>query len=603
MKHKIRTAHGTSKGFISPSPEMAGSGQGSGHGPASNHVQSVPMITSLSRMMKGCTMVDPTGMKKNKQHAVGWIDNVTLKESYHPTVTYKQMLISITTTCLLWRRLIRLTGGDLAPIKCAVYMVLWQFTYMNTVPYCVTTKDYPGHIIFPADEDPKKSIKIKRKNFKTSERITGLGFNPESNMTAEYEYRILEMQDLAMYMNRVVFFQNECTTIYHSRWQSRISFYLPLTTFTFSQCKRLQGAMYAALLPQMGYNRHLPKVVRHGPKHLGGSGLIHMFTEQGIKHIQHFTGTIRQSSALSEILQITFSNYQLHLGISTFFLNTNIKYCPHHIQGRIAFLWKFSNQYNITFHCPKIWTPPLTHSNDINLMDKITKVLNIASSSVNTFNACREYLQIINLSDIISKNGREIRRDILYPPTIYYPRSPLNWPYQPRPSPEAWAIWRNLLSHHFCCNDSFYLRFKIGTKNLSPPREIKPYNDFRSIIATLPAANRQALQHINFTNEAIPKIYKTLLTTTSYSASDGSVLRNEGSYGFIITTRDEKWKIKGMGLVPLTTTDQYPQRAEFYGGFAMASLLKAFYLWGGQKPLNLRTWIDNEAVTKNNSIT
>ena len=109
------------------------------------------------------------------------------------------------------------------------------------------------------------------------------------------------------------------------------------------------------------------------------------------------------------------------------------------------------------------------------------------------------------------------------------------------------------------------------------------------------------MQHIKFTTEAIPKIYETLLTTNSFSASDGSVLRNEGSYGYIITTRDERWKIEGMGLVPLTTTDQYPQRAEFYGGFALASLLKVFYIWGGRKPLSLRTWIDNEAVTTNNS--
>lgn len=106
MKHKIRTAHGLSKGFISPIPEMAGSGQGFGHGPASNHVQSVPMINSLSRMTQGSFMTDPTGSRTNKQHAVGWIDDVTLKESYHPIITYKQMLISIATMCILWRRLI-----------------------------------------------------------------------------------------------------------------------------------------------------------------------------------------------------------------------------------------------------------------------------------------------------------------------------------------------------------------------------------------------------------------------------------------------------------------------------------------------------------------
>ena len=410
----------------------------------------------------------------------------------------------------------------------------------------------------------------------------------------------MEMQELATHMNRGFFFHHECTTIYHSRWQSRISFYLPLTTFSFSQCERLQGIMYAALLPQMGYNRHIPKVVRHGPKHLGGAGLIHMYTEQGIKHLQHFLGTIRQSSALYDILQITFSNYQLHLGISKFFLNTEISECPHHIPGRIAFLWCFSNQHKITFQCPSIWTPSLKFKNYINLMDRITSGKGIASSSVNTFNACLEYLQILNLSEIISNNGREIRSDILYPPTIYYPKSPLQWSHQRRLSPEAWEIWRNLLSHYFCCKDSFFLCQPIGDI-LSPPPPFLTYrHDLRSIIATLPAANRQALQHLTFHNEAIPNLHQSLLQATSFSASDGSVLRKEGSYGYIITTRDEKWKIEGMGLVPPPTTDQYPQRAKFYGGFALASLLKAFYIWGGRKPLQLHTWIDNDAVISSN---
>lgn len=64
----------------------------------------------------------------------------------------------------------------------------------------------------------------------------------------------------------------------------------------------------------------------------------------------------------------------------------------------------------------------------------------------------------------------------------------------------------------------------------------------------------------------------------------------------------QKWKIKRIGLVPPTTTYQFPQRAEFYGGFAIASLLKSFYIWGGYKPLQLWTWINNEVVFSSNKL-
>lgn len=462
MEHRVRTVHGDSKKCIHPSIEIAGSGQGSGHGTASNHVQSVPMIKSLSRMTKRCSMTDPTGTRKNKQHVVGWIDDVTIKENYPPHITYQQMLSSITLTCLIWRRLIRLTGGDLAAHKCVVYTVYWHFTCMNTIPYCTTTRENPGEVTFQDDDNPTKMIVIPRKNPKKSEHITGLRFNPLSKMKEELTYRQQEMTKLAMRMNRGSFNRPETTMIYNSRWQSRISFYLPLTTFTHSQCERLQAIMYAAMLPQMGYKRHIPRVIRHGPKHLVGSGMIHMYTEQGTKHLQHFLGTIRQGRELSDILQITYSNYQLHLGISIFFLNTSIMKCPHHVQGRIAFLWDFCNQHNITFNCPTIWTPTFSTHNDCNLMDTLTNVRDIAEDSIKTFNACRIYLQVINLSDITTPNGLAIRPEILEPPINYYPRSTLTWPYQKRPTSEAWVIWKTLLIYYFCKETGPYLRYPVG---------------------------------------------------------------------------------------------------------------------------------------------
>ena len=112
------------------------------------------------------------------------------------------------------------------------------------------------HWTFVGDDDPNLTIQLQRKDVKQSERITGLRFNPEAIMNAEYEYRTSEMQQLSRCMNRGNFTRHECTTIYHSRWQSRISFYLPLTTFSFSQCERLQGIMYLELLPQMIYLSH-----------------------------------------------------------------------------------------------------------------------------------------------------------------------------------------------------------------------------------------------------------------------------------------------------------------------------------------------------------
>ena len=102
---------------------------------------------------------------------------------------------------------------------------------------------------------------------------------------------------------------------------SLLDFFLPINTFTERQCDKLQVLIYDALLPKLGYNRHIPLTVRYGPIHLGGVGLINAFTEQMVKHIQFLVGTIRQSSELSLSITISLSLFQLNVGSNQLFLN------------------------------------------------------------------------------------------------------------------------------------------------------------------------------------------------------------------------------------------------------------------------------------------
>ena len=196
MSHTVRTSNGDSTNKILPDPQMGGIGQGSGGGPPCNHVQTIPMINTLGKLTRGCTMFDPTRKRCNKQHVVGWVDDNTNKESYAYATDYRVILASITLTCQIWRRLIRITGGDLAAHKCVFFLVTWKFTCMNTIPYIATKSETPGIISFPADEDNKKLIKIDRKDPGESERIVGLRFNPKGTMRAEFDHRMTETGEL-----------------------------------------------------------------------------------------------------------------------------------------------------------------------------------------------------------------------------------------------------------------------------------------------------------------------------------------------------------------------------------------------------------------------
>ena len=407
------------------------------------------------------------------------------------------------------------------------------------------------------------------------------------------------------------------TLVYQSRWQSRISFYLPLTSFTKQECEHLMAAIYPAMLSKMGYNCHIPKVVRYGPKRYGGAGMIHMYTEQGLKHLQHLLGNLRQQHELSDIIKITFSNYQFHLGIETFFLNTDITKFPYHVTGRIAFLWDFCNQYNITFNFPEVWLPSSNIEHDRNLMDVFTNIKKLSSHNLQIIHACCLYLQVTYLSDIVTPDGLSIREDILSPPSTYEPNykpsSILEWPYQIRPTKEAFETWRRMLLYYFCVQPDSYirrpnqtsttLRYPLRLKRISNPLPTISPKFFGDIIATLPQPNRDSLQYLEYKEDVIKHLYSSLLCGKLCGASDGLV-KKYGSYGFLLCDTDEEFHLNGMGLVPRTTTQTTSQRAEFYRGLALASLLKALWIWGGRTDviLELPVWIDNQHVIDTNPI-
>lgn len=277
MQHRIRTAHGDSKEAIQPEPlKIGGVGQGNRAGVMNNHIQSIALIEAMSKLMKGATMRDPTGTTEVIQHICGWIDDCTNTESFDPLDTAAEILNTMSNSCKIWRRLVRITGGDLSLHKCVTYIVMWKFTNDNTKARMVSQEELPGKVSFLTDDDPPTKIELKSKDHWEAERITGIRFTPSAAMNKEFKYRQTESLHLARNITNRHFNGHDANMIYHSRWQSRISFYLPMTKFSHTQCQKLQIPIYAALLPKFGYNRHLPLEVQHAPRSHGGSGFIHM---------------------------------------------------------------------------------------------------------------------------------------------------------------------------------------------------------------------------------------------------------------------------------------------------------------------------------------
>ena len=77
---------------------------------------------------------------------------------------------------------------------------------------------------------------------------------------------------------------------------------------------------YAAMLPKMGFNQHLPKTIRYGPKKYNGKGLTHLSIHQHAKHLEIFVSHLRYQTHLGKILRMQMDKMQLFLGTEEHFL-------------------------------------------------------------------------------------------------------------------------------------------------------------------------------------------------------------------------------------------------------------------------------------------
>ena len=81
-------------------------------------------------------------------------------------------------------------------------------------------------------------------------------------------------------------------------------------------------------------------------------------------------------------------------------------------------------------------------------MSEISK-LNLPKQQNIQINACRLYLQVATLSDIVNPDGRTMSHHFLDVTKPIQPRSIVRWMNQPWPSPQAWNLWKRTVRKVF----------------------------------------------------------------------------------------------------------------------------------------------------------
>jgi hypothetical protein len=91
--------------------------------------------------------------------------------------------------------------------------------------------------------------------------------------------------------------------------------------------------------------------------------------------------------------------------------------------------------------------PQPLREGDFCLMDAILSVPGTSTAHLRAFNRCRICFGVVFVSELATANDTRLSREAWEGTR---PRaSPLLWPYQPKPGPKSFRIWRRLLATAF----------------------------------------------------------------------------------------------------------------------------------------------------------
>ena len=110
-----------------------------------------------------------------------------------------------------------------------------------------------------------------------------------------------------------------------------------------------------------------------------------------------------------------------------------------------------------------------TQENDAPLMEIIMNTIRLTPKEINEVNKCRIYLQIFNVSKIVTGDGKWIRNNIWAGErsTDNY-NTAIDWPQWSRPTEEKWKLWRYVLRQVLCVHKEKELDTPLGKWYSSP---------------------------------------------------------------------------------------------------------------------------------------
>ena len=285
-----------------------------------------------------------------------------------------------------------------------------------------------------------------------AQEMLGVFIAPDGNHKEQFQNLLSKAKFLGERNRTIPAYSHEAWTgLTHIAMKS-LEYCLPSTNLTKSECTTIMWELLRAFLPKAGINRYIKRDVLYASPKVQGLGLKNLYLVQGIHHVSDLCENIWKQLITGQFQMTSLEYMRLELGVNDHILNTNYDSLCNlvHTESWMEKTWKFMSEHKITIDVdpPKV---PIRQQNDIPLMEIILASPNITPHEIKTVNKCRLYLQIFQLSDMVTGCGKFIKdsawnciRD------SHNKDSSTKWPLIPPPSKGMIKIWQSVLRQSLC---------------------------------------------------------------------------------------------------------------------------------------------------------
>jgi len=175
-------------------------------------------------------------------------------------------------------------------------------------------------------------------------KYLGIHMSQSNNQNTQFQTTMTQAQKYNIQLTKSQLNPFLALLSYNQVYLPGIKYILPHSIFSDKQCKTIQTTILQSLLPKIGYNRHHPRVVVHGPTKYGGLNITPIKTLQGTEQTILLLYTLSKTTHLNKIIQQHINIIIMAIGYQIEILNSTIPEKQYFTNTWVSRTWEFMSK-------------------------------------------------------------------------------------------------------------------------------------------------------------------------------------------------------------------------------------------------------------------